>query len=87
MPYDASSAARVDRADRLALSPKQQRRMGWESTRLLPPDEGAGDCDADALHQVAQDVDDRAAQVDVAAALLATTSSCAERLGDVPDNC
>ena len=43
----------------------------YSNTRLLPPDERAGAGDADALHEVPQDVDDRPPQVDVAAVLAA----------------
>ena len=59
-----------------------EHRVVWEATAvswpprpsrdkacLLPPDEGAGKCDADALHEVPEDVDHRAPQVDVAAVL------------------
>ncbi len=63
---------RVQSGDAVAW---QRTAVGWtgrptcDSACLFPPDERAGERDADALHEVPEDVDHRAPQVNVAAVL------------------
>jgi hypothetical protein len=81
--------ARCGRGDRHGDVTKA---IAAHGSRLLPPDEGASDRDADTLHEVAQDVDDCAAQVDVAAVLPAVavpvpvTTPCAVWMADILDD-